>query len=277
MKRFCLLLIFAVFASGAYSKELGTFGEVYEVREQDLMQRLAYETTKPSFQKQSRHRQEKVKTWLKNTPEIVSLPRATKTKIFFVQHELLVTSDLKAPVFVDKKTGDMVQTPTKNISEYRIEHRLIARKGDRHPITDRLKHQLQQRFLIFNPDNKRQRAFAKAAAGSNELLTLVTTHGNIFDLAKEMGKPVYLLYPSLQDIFRFNRTPAFAGQTVRKGEKMLFVIEMGPELLGPKNASSFVSSNWDGPVNATADTPLRKIVKEIDPKAVMRKLGGPKQ
>jgi len=277
MKRIFAAFAVVAFASGVCAKDLGTFGEVYEIQEQDLMQRLAYETTKPPFQEESRKRQEKVKTWFNDAPQKVDLARATETNIFFIQHELLVTSDLEAPVFVDKTTGQMVQTPTKNISEYRVEYRLLAKKGDRHPVTNRPTHNLQQRFLIFNPDDKRQFEFAQAAADSNEFLTLVTTHGNIIELAKTLGKPVYLLYPSLQDIFRFNRAPAFTGETTRNGDKMLFVIEMGPELLDPQSATAFIEDNWDGPANANEETPLRKVVKEIDPKAVMRQLGGPQK
>jgi hypothetical protein len=267
------LLIVALLPTTALAKDLGTFGETFEIIEQDMLQRMAYEASGSEFKAKLKERQEAAKAWFEGAPRYVQLGSVTKSSAFLIRHELLVTSDLEVPVLVDKITGEMVQTPTKNISNYRVERRLIARKGERRLVTENPTFRLPERFLVFDPDNRAQWEFAKRAAKMAEPPTLVATHGNILQMSKEAGKPVYMLFPSLTDIFRFETAPAFLGSTEVEGEKLLYSIQIGKDDLIPEDAETFLLANWEGPSDSFGEPAIRRVVKEIDPQAVMRQLG----
>jgi hypothetical protein len=274
MRRLCVLLASALVSVSISAKDLGTFGEVYEVVEQDLLQRMAYEASGSVLRERLEERQEEAKKWFNNAPRKVNVGRSVNGNVYFIKHELIVTSDFEVPVLVDKQTGVVVQTPTKNISNYRVEYRYLARKGDRKSVTDSPGYSMPERFLVFNPDDDDQMAFVMKAAETDKNLTLVTTHGDILGLSEETGRPVHLLFPSLKDIFLFERTPAFMGLTHHNSEKVLFTIELSLDQLEPKKALKFISSNWSGPSNVPEDVQVKRVVKEIDPTALMRQFGG---
>lgn len=254
--------------------DLGTYGEVFEIEEQDLFQRLAFEMSGIDFKEQAKAKTERAEAWFESAPKKVHLNHAKKTRSFLIRHQLVVTSDLKAPVFVDNQTGAMVQSPTRNISEYHVEQRYLARRGEVHKVTDNPTYNLTERFLVFNPDNTSERAFAMAAAKADQSLVLVTTHGDIISLSKESGKPVHMLFASLQDIFKIERTPSLMGMTVHKGEKLLAVTEIGTEDRSPEDAVSFVRRNWSGP-KVSDEVEIKVVSQDIDPQQLMKQFGAP--
>lgn len=261
-------------STASVGKDLGTYGELYEVREQDLFQRMAFEASGADFKAETEKRQTQAKEWFEGAPEHVSLNSARETKSFFIRHELVVTSDFKVPVLIDKETGVMVQTPVKNISEYRVEYRHLARKGDRHNVVDNPTYSLQEKFLVFNPDIESEREFAMASADADQSLMLVTTHGDILELSKESGKPVHLLFPSLEDIFQIENTPSLLRLSRYKDEKILAVTEFGKADRDPKKAIETLERYWSGPL-APDEAELKTVSRQIDPRQVMRQFGGP--
>lgn len=276
MRRLLVSLIVGLMASQSVALDLGKYGEIYPISEQDLFQRMAYEATRETVQQGIEERQKQARDWFEGAPDQTSMPFANETRSFFVRHQMEVTSDFQVPVLVDRDTGEMVQTPTRNISFYRVEQRLIAEKGDVINPMDNPTFKLQNRFLVFNPTDPRQLDFAMEAADYHDKLMLVATEGDILDMSKKSDKPVHLLFPSMVDIFALKRVPALMGEVELEGEKVLSVTEIGSEDLDVRKVDDFFDEYWGGP-SSPDDAEVVEIKKTIDPKRVMRQFGRPQQ
>jgi len=275
--RYAFGLAIAVVSSAAISADLGTYGEVYEISEQDMFQRISFQASGADFKSKAEKKAAEAKQWFESAPQKVTLPTTDVTRSYMVRHVLNVISDHKVPVFVEKSSGRMVQTPTQNISNYRVEHRFLARKGDKINVLDNpefnARYAFKGRFLVFNPDNEVEKNFVMEVAQYDPAMTLITTHGDILGLSEETGKPVHLLYPSLESMFRLERTPSLLGVADKDGETFLSVTQFGPEQTESKKPNRVISQYWNGPVDSE-EIEIKTVNKYFDPSKMNEQIGG---
>lgn len=185
-----LLFILLLIPQKSFGVVIGTWGNVYKIKEKDLLTVIKHRIDNINWKKfrKEQHLKRMIKNYQPYSTE-VQLPNAKKTIIF---------------------EPNMWYTLKNNI--YDSMHQLIYPKGFRFKITDFI--HLPNILVVINGTEKKQIKWFKHSKYFNNIdVMFMITHGNYYKLDKKLLIPVYYYPEQLQKRFQLKAVPSIIWQT----------------------------------------------------------------
>ncbi len=220
----------ALTCANAQAHDLGVVGDAMPVAEPNLVEYFIERAAKVDWEAKAQTLAKETDYKLKHLPDL-GFEQATKTETTWIDPSLVLSSDITAPV----KQAD---------GQYKWV--VMYRKGD---VVNPLRYlRPSTLMLIFNPNDKAQKAFALAAkrAYPNNLMLLITG-GNVIDLSKEIGQPVFYTTPAIVDKFKLKTVPALAGTGAGvHGDYLAITTFSSKDIADPDHAGALIQRDWFG-------------------------------
>lgn len=230
MRRLILTLLLASASFPALAHDLGVQGKVFKVEEPNLVLYFLAKAARVDWQQKGKQLESKIDHKLHNMPN-VGLDQAERTETHYIDPSITLQQDITAPI--KQPDGSYAW-------------KVVYHKGDRvNPLT---RVQPVTRMLFFDPTDPKQKAFALSAkAAYPNRIMLVVTGGDIDDLSKQLGQPVFYALPFLVKKFNLKAVPALAGTGMGKYAYDLAVTTFNSQAISnPSEAPQVIRSAWYG-------------------------------
>lgn len=187
------LFFFIIAAVSVHAVDLGTIGNVYDVKEKDFLKEVEERASTVDWGSMIDAAGKKIKA---NAGKVdMSFPKAADNATYYID----LTTKLDYPVYVRDKAG---------------KPQVLYPKGYKFNVLDYVK--LKQRYVIFDAERPEEVAWYKSIFADDPNTMPIISRGSALDFAKEVKREIYILDSRLADRFKLKFTPTVIYQLGNK-------------------------------------------------------------
>lgn len=190
----------AAMALPAQAKDLGFEGQTFEPIEEDMRVMLMRLIARQDWSESIAQMEDSARSYTKNLPAYF-LPRAETTETTWKDVGIVVTEDIYLP-WVDWENG----------SVFEPQQKLAVEKGTYLNPIAKIPSAGIERLFIFDATDPDQLAYAKELMKQDiPQLNFMLVAGDLGELSKEMGRPIYHPTPTMLEKFHVKAVPTLIG------------------------------------------------------------------
>ncbi|MBQ3033055.1 MAG: hypothetical protein IJD28_01635 [Deferribacterales bacterium] len=189
MRMIFKILLFATFPIAAFAVDLGSIGQLYDIKERDLLEEIQERAANINWQNFI----DKSKTDLQSKVGSVSLqlPKASENKTYYID----LTTTLDYPIYTRDRKGKPL---------------LLYPKGYTFNVLNHTK--LRKRFIFFDGTRPEEVAWFKDKYAKNLNAMPILSEGNALAFSKEIEREAYILDATIISRLKLKVSPTVVYQ-----------------------------------------------------------------
>lgn len=185
MKKLIVLVLLVLTVNVVYGKNLGKFGNVYNIAEKDFINAVEEQAKKIDWNKKLQEAQREVSKEKIGTNNI-PLQVAEKNRSYYV--DVTYTLDFDIP----------------KVSKDGKYEGILYKKGYKFNPLDYLN--VNEVYVVINGKRKEEIEWVKTELWKYNNVFVMISEGNVFDVMEQIKRPVYFLTPEVKNKFNITKT-----------------------------------------------------------------------